>query len=159
MSLGSRVRPPAGRQFPGRFAPWSALQPRGITKALTPASRHFGRQVSPLVSLHLPDIPPPTTRCAPATFYTPVTTCRTCFGLRHEWAGSPSHHAESSSLYCGLPVRFRLLSTPLRGGAVTFGYGGLAYPDTGFHRADVAPSRAHSFPRRRESSKTKTPFI
>ena len=29
--------------------------------------------------------------------------------------------------------------------AVTFGYGVVAYSDTDFHRADVAPSRAHSF--------------
>ena len=27
--------------------------------------------------------------------------------------------------------------------AVTFGYGVVAYSDTDFHRADVAPSRAH----------------
>ena len=35
--------------------------------------------------------------------------------------------------------------------AVTFGYGVVAYSDTDFHRADVAPSRAHSLPRKRES--------
>jgi hypothetical protein len=38
----------------------------------------------------------------------------------------------------------RLLSTPLRSDAVTFGYRVLACPDTDSHRADVAPSRAHS---------------
>ena len=32
------------------------------------------------------------------------------------------------------------------GNAVTFGYGVVAYSDTDFHRANVAPSRAHSFP-------------
>jgi len=36
-----------------------------------------------------------------------------------------------------------LLSTPLRANAVTFGYGVVAYSDTDFHRANVAPSRAH----------------
>jgi hypothetical protein len=39
-----------------------------------------------------------------------------------------------------------LLSTPLRADAVTFSYGAVAYSDTDFHRADVAPLRAHSFP-------------
>ena len=77
---------------------------------------------------------------------------RASFGLRLERAGSSSHPAESSSSSCGPPVRFRLLPTPPRGDAVAFGYGALAYPDTDFHRAVVAPSRAHSFPRKRESS-------
>jgi hypothetical protein len=54
--------------------------------------------------------------------------------------------AESSSLSYGPTVRLRLLPTPLRAGAVTFGYGAVAYSDTDFHRADVAPSRAHSPP-------------
>jgi len=53
------------------------------------------------------------------------------------------HPAESSSLYCAPPVRLQLLSTPLRSDAVTFDYRALAYPDTDFHRANVAPSRAH----------------
>ena len=73
---------------------------------------------------------------------------RASFGLRLERAGSSSHPAESSSSSCGPPVRLRLLPTPPRDDAVTFGYGVLAYPDTDFHRANVAPSRAHS-PRRR----------
>jgi hypothetical protein len=118
-------------------------------KALTPASRHFGPQVSPLISPHLPNVPPPTTRCAPVSLYTPTSAYRASFGLRHERAGSSSHPAESSSLYCGPPVRIRLLSTPSRDDAVTFSYGALAYPDTDLHRADVAPLRAHSSPRRR----------
>ncbi|MBK9442618.1 MAG: IS66 family insertion sequence element accessory protein TnpB [Comamonadaceae bacterium] len=41
------------------------LQPIGTTMVLTPASRHLGRQVSPLFSLHLPNVPPPTTPCNP----------------------------------------------------------------------------------------------
>ena len=43
-------------------------------------------------------------------------------GLRHWLAGSPSHPAESGSSSCGLAVHLRLLSTPPRGDAVTFGY-------------------------------------
>ncbi|HZA53020.1 MAG TPA: hypothetical protein VE616_02110, partial [Candidatus Udaeobacter sp.] len=41
--------------------------------------------------------------------------------------------------------------TPPHGDAVTFGYGAVAYSGMDFHHADVAPSRAHSFPRARES--------
>jgi len=36
-----------------------------------------------------------------------------------------------------------LLSTPPHGDAVTFSYGAVAYSDTDFHRANMAPSRAH----------------
>jgi hypothetical protein len=39
-----------------------------------------------------------------------------------------------------------LLSTPLHSDAVTFGYGVVASSGMDFHHADVAPSRAHSFP-------------
>ena len=49
----------------------------------------------------------------------------------------------SNPLYCGPPVRLQLLPTPPRDDAVTFDYRALAYPDTDFHRANVAPSRAH----------------
>ena len=52
--------------------------------------------------------------------------------------------AESSSLSYGPTVRLRLLPTPLRADAVTFGYGVVAFSGTDFHRADMAPSRAHS---------------
>src|SRR5687768_7944807 len=54
--------------------------------------------------------------------------------------------AESSSLSYGPTVHLRLLPTPLRADAVTFGYGVVAFSGTDFHRADMAPSRAHSFP-------------
>ena len=40
----------------------------------------------------------------------------------------------------------------LLGFAVTFGYGVLVCHGTDFHRADIAPSRAHSFPQQWESS-------
>lgn len=124
--------------------PCLLMQPFATTMALTPAPRHLGLQVSPLVSLHLPGIAPPTTLCAPASLCTPLPAYRTCFGLRLERAGSSPHTAESSSSSCALPVRLQLLSTPPRGDAVTFGYRVLAYPGTDFHCADVAPSRAHS---------------
>ena len=126
------------------YWPCLLLQPFATTMALTPAPRHPGLQVSPLISLHLPSIPPPATLCAPVSLYTPSPAYRTYFGLRLERRGSSPHTAESSSSSCGLPVRLQLLSTPPRGDAVTFGYRVLAYPDTDFHCADVAPSRAHS---------------
>ena len=49
---------------------------------------------------------------------------------------SPPNRVRSSY---GPTVRLRLLSTPPRGDAVTFGYGVVAFSDTDFHRADVAP--------------------
>ena len=67
-------------------------------------------------------------------------------GFAHGIAGSPQLSAESSSSSYGPTVRLRLLSTPPRGDAVTFGYGAVAYSGTDFHRADVAPLRAHSPP-------------
>jgi hypothetical protein len=72
-----------------------------------------------------------------------TSACRTTSGLRLSIAGSPQHNAESSSLSYGPTFRLRLLSTPPRGDAVTFGYGAVAYSGTDFHRANVAPSRAH----------------
>ena len=126
------------------YWPCLLLQPFATTMALTPAARHLGLQVSPLISPHLPGIPPPTTLCAPVSLYTPSPAYRTYFGLRLGRRGSSPHTAESSSSSCGLPVRLQLLSTPPHGDAVTFGYRALAYPDTDFHCANVAPSRAHS---------------
>jgi len=58
-----------------------------------------------------------------------------------------------------------LLSTPPHSDAVTVGYRASAYPGTDFHRADMAPSQAHSFRRKPESSifkellETWTPFF
>ncbi len=124
--------------------PCLLLQPFATTMVLTPAARHLGLQVSPLISSHLSDIAPPATLCAPVSLYTPLPAYRTYFGLRLERADSSPHTAESSSLSCALPVRLQLLSTLPHGSAVTFSYRVLAYPDTDFHCADVAPSRAHS---------------
>ena len=58
--------------------------------------------------------------------------------------------AESGSLSYGLSVRFRLLSTPLRGDAVTFGYGAVAHSDTDLHRADLHAITGARFPPARE---------
>jgi hypothetical protein len=44
---------------------------------------------------------------------------------------------------CRPTVRLRLLLTPSRDDAITFGYGVVAFSDTDFHRADRAPSWAH----------------
>jgi len=41
-------------------------------------------------------------------------------------------------------VHFRLLPTPSRDDAVTFGYGDMASSDTDSRRADMAPSWAHN---------------
>jgi hypothetical protein len=54
--------------------------------------------------------------------------------------------AESSSFAYGPTFRLWLLPTSPHDDAVTFGYGAVAYSDTDFHRAVVAPSRAHSPP-------------
>src|SRR5262245_52598965 len=72
--------------------------------------------------------------------------CPSILGLRLRIAGSSQLPAESSSLPYGPTVRLRLLPTSPRGNAVTFGYGAVAYSDHDFHRANVAPSQAHSFP-------------
>ena len=72
-----------------------------------------------------------------------IPAYRASFRFRHLLAGSSSHTAETSSLYCGPPVRLQLLSTPPHSDAVTFDYRALAYPDTDLHHADIAPSRAH----------------
>jgi len=46
-------------------------------EALTPGRRHLGRQVSPLISHTLPDVPPPT------TWQVPSSLCPPC--QRDEW--------------------------------------------------------------------------
>ena len=111
-------------------------------KALTPVPVHFKGRSPRLTSPYLPIVPSPTTQCAPIPLST-TTAYRATSGLRHRIAGSPQHNAESSSLSYGPTVRLRLLPTPLRGNAVTFGYGAVAHSDTDLRRADLAPSRAH----------------
>ena len=61
--------------------------------------------------------------------------------------------AESSSFTYGPTIRLRLLPTLLRANAVTFGYGAVAYSGTDFHRADMAPSRAHDSGFRRNDAR------
>jgi len=55
-------------------------------RALTPAHGHLRRQVSPLTSPHLPDVPPPTTRCVPTSLSTPAQRvgCVSGFALSQE---------------------------------------------------------------------------
>jgi hypothetical protein len=87
-------------------------------------------------------VPSPTTWAA-WTSLTTTPACPASFGLRLGIAGSSQLPAESSSFSYGPTLRLRLLSTPPHSDAVTFGYGVVASSDTDFHRADVAPSRAH----------------
>ena len=115
------------RYYEGSDSCITSLRDAGLPAFLTQTSQHS-------VSNHEddPDV---------ALFAMPAHLM--CFRLRPLLASSPSCPAESSSLYYGLPVRFRLLPTPPHGDAVTFSYGVLAYSDTDFHRAVCAPSRAH----------------
>jgi hypothetical protein len=62
-------------------------------------------------------------------------------GLRHGYAGSPQHSAETGSLSYGLPVHLRLLPTPPCGDAVIFDYGAATSSCADLHRADKASSR------------------
>jgi len=141
-SLGSRVRPPARRRFPGCLALFrsSALRyyegsdscspsPRvtGLPACLTHTSRrsasnHVG---DPDIALHANVSVSDAFQASPSPSRLAVTPRRIEF------------------VSCGPPVRFRLLSTPPHDDAVTFSYGVLAYSDTDLHRAVCAPSRAH----------------
>ncbi len=62
-------------------------------------------------------------------------------GLRRSPEGSSLRPAESVLLSCGLHVRLRLLPTPPRDDAVTFGYRERASPGRG-----LAPLCVHRFP-------------
>ena len=118
----------ASRAFPRQFTACSTM------RALTPAGPSQVRQVSPLTPLCLPGIPIPTTLCARMSRFliTPAHTVRSdgCrlsplpphpgFAIRSQ--ARRSHPAETDSSSYGLLVRFRLLSTPPRGDAVTFSY-------------------------------------
>jgi hypothetical protein len=134
------------------YLPWRPTLRQGLDGWGWSARNHllpqdvsaWGGQVSLFPLLHLPSILPPTTPCRPDALsgvfchraYRRTHPCgcavssRTLrLGFRHWLAGSPRQQAESSlrrliaiSLYCGLDVRLRLLPTPPRGDAVTFGY-------------------------------------
>jgi len=72
------------------------------------------------------------TRSRSRGFRQPAASRRYRSGLRLGSAGSSLRTAESRSQYCyGLHVRLRLLPTPPRGDAVTFGYRERASPETG----------------------------
>ena len=102
---------------------------------LTPACLSFNWQVSQLNDIYLLTIPSPTTLYTPAlalarlsakqatqVWVTRLLTFVVEFGLHLVSGGSTVYPAESSSLSYGLVFRFRLLSTPPCGDAVTFGY-------------------------------------
>jgi len=67
----------------------------------------------------------------PLVVLSAISTQEVSFRLRHAFGGSPLYPAESGSSSYGLPVRFRLLSTPPRGDAVTFSFGVMAYSGQG----------------------------
>jgi len=125
---------------------------RPLTHSVT---KHLTR---PIIAFLLPaqrdGLPEPfgfrATRGRSRGFGQPGASLRSRSGLRLESAGSSRRAAESCSLHCyGLRVRLRLLSTPPRGDAVTFGYreraspgGGLPPPESrllpGAHRGGKA---------------------
>ena len=118
------LRPFAPRPLRRFNATMGALTPARCGSSDTrPECRAQPGQVSPLHASCLPTIPPPTTPWTPRIALSPYpSACAACSGLRHSLAGSPVHHAESSSSSCGLVVRLPLLPTPHRCGAVTVGY-------------------------------------
>jgi hypothetical protein len=128
--LGSAIlRPPSCPAFPrGGFASHPSLglvhQGRcGTMRALTPGALAHARQVSPLRRSAFRTSHPQTRGAPRHPFSSPQGTRWTLRPrLRHDCAGSPLHAAETGSSSCGLPVRLRLLPTPPRGDAVTFGY-------------------------------------
>ncbi len=82
------------------------------------------------------------TRSRSRGFRQPAASRRYRSGLRLGSAGSSLRTAESRSQYCyGLHIRLRLLPTPPRGDAVTFGYRERASPETG-----LAPARSRLLP-------------
>ncbi len=133
LSRVSRVAPFDGRRsvlsrFHARRFHRAALvvsfQHLGTVKALTPARCHCNDGSPRLTRPYLPGIPSPTTSAIPDIALAVIVSVSGVFRLRHVTAGSPLHPAESGSLSYGLLVRFRLLSTPPCGDAVTFRYKG-----------------------------------
>ena len=114
-------------------------------RVLTPARVRFPCRHPRLLRTAFPTSRPQTHHDALPSFASPCSTGPVVSRLRHKSAGSPRHTAETGSLAYGLSVRLRLLPTPPRGDAVTFGFGVMASPGADFHRADCAPSRAHGF--------------
>ena len=146
------------RHYPHVWISTRGLGPSGILthlKRLLPGTHYEGSDSCPR---HLADRSPclqshnfPAFHLQPRDalryrFIRHHTAYRTSFGLRLRTAGSSLHPAESSSLSYGPPVHLRLLPTPPHGGAVTSGYGALAYPDMDFHHAVMVPLQAHGPP-------------
>lgn len=140
---------PPGSTVPGVSTRQALGHPKrnsGTIRALTPARGHLRRQVSPLTSPHLPDVPPPTTRCVPTALSTPAQRvgCVSGFALsqeaRHalpaESGSSPADRQFASG--CSPP---RLAATQLPS-AIGRGHP----PREDFHLSDRACSQAHSFP-------------
>ncbi len=119
----------------------------GTMRALTPAGLARTRQVSPLTPPCLPNIPSPTTSSARTSLsQSPQrvqSELKPAPGFATNEQARRKHTAESGSSSYGLLVRLRLLPTPPRDDAVTFGYGAVVFSDTDLHRADKTPSWAH----------------
>src|SRR4030067_72038 len=100
----------------------------------------------PACSPHLPAVPSPPTPCAPTSLYPPPQRVRLfpgfALGLEARRNTTPNRvrHPTDRQFTSGCsPPRHAMT----RNDAVTFGYGAVAHSDTDFHRADLAPSRAH----------------
>jgi hypothetical protein len=127
-------------------SPVAAPCDRGTVKALTPAHVHPEDRSPRLPRPHLPIVPSPTTQCAPISLSPPPQRIRLLPGFTMESLARrnttpnrvrpPTDRQFASG--CSPPRR-----TMTRNDAVTFGYGAVAHSDTDFHRAGLAPSRAH----------------
>ena len=127
-------------------APLDGLTPiLGTMRPLTAATPHLSGS-SPRLPRHIfPTFRPQTLDAASTSLPTTTVACRVFPDFALNPQARRVHPAESGSLSYGPPVRLQLLSTPPRGDAVTFDYRAVVHPDTDFHRANVAPSRAHGF--------------
>ena len=160
LHLSTFLPPLAPRALPRFFATMEALTPaRPVLRLLMQIERrpsngqvslvHMARPLThsvtkhltrPIIASLLPDQPDglPGPFCFRATrgrargFGQPGASLRSRSGVRLESAGSSRRAAESCSHYgYGLRVRLRLLPTPPRGDAVTFGYRERASPGRG----------------------------
>ena len=124
------------------LSPWAALAALRYYEGSDSCRRHLGKQVTPLRSRKLLNVPPPTTWVPRISLYTPTSAYPICFRLRRLPASSPTRPAESSSFYCGPPIRLQLLP-PLLAMTQFPSATRLWLTSTHFHRAVCAPSRAH----------------
>ena len=107
--------------------------------------RSLRAQVSPLNAPYLPAVPSPTTWCAWSSLYPPPQRDR----LLPDFAMNEQARRSTPPKQVRYPTDRQFASgcSPprLTTDAVTFSYGDVAHSGTDFHRADIAPSRAHSF--------------